>query len=108
MPPASCPPEAGKHYVVVWRLKRRVIFRDDRDRADCVRRAAAAPGVRQMAVLRGVLRGRGPLHGRQLDPERPARAALRQSSYLCSVVPVRFAAGRAQGSRLTPRLPALT
>ena len=56
MPAASSPPEAGKHHVMVRGIERRAIFRDDRDRADCVHRVAAlthagAWGVRAWALL---------------------------------------------------------
>ena len=39
--PASCPPEAGKHYVMARGLERRAHFRDDRDRQDVVPRGTS-------------------------------------------------------------------
>lgn len=40
-------------------------------------RLAAAPGITQMPVLRGIVRGRALLAGKALDPERLAREATR-------------------------------
>jgi hypothetical protein len=72
------PPKAGK-YVTVRGLEPRAIFRDARGRADFTARVAAALGMRQMAVLRGVLRGRALLRARRLDPERLPREAVQST-----------------------------
>ncbi len=50
MPPASSPPEADKHHVMVRGIERRAIFRDDRDRPDFVDRLAKLAGAQALTV----------------------------------------------------------
>jgi hypothetical protein len=74
--PAAKPAGGGQEPPHGAGVEGRAVFRDDRDRADFDRRVAAALGVRQIAVLRGVLRGRALLQARRLDPGRLAREAV--------------------------------
>ena len=76
MPAASSPPEAGKHHVMGRGIERRAIFRDDRDRADCVDRVAALTQAGAWRVLAWALL---PNHAHLLvrTAQRPLAAAMR-------------------------------
>ena len=74
--PASPPQEAGKHHVMVRGIERRAIFRDDRDRADFVRRVTALTQADAWSVLAWALL---PKHAHLLvrTAKRPLAATMR-------------------------------
>ena len=47
----ASPPEADKHHVMVRGIEWRAIFREDRDRADCVDRVAALAEAKAWSVV---------------------------------------------------------